>query len=39
MTILKSALDPSTPQARAAAEAMHDSLAEIGVEEIGRAHV
>ncbi len=32
MTILKSALDPSTPQARAAAEAMHDSLAEIGVE-------
>lgn len=32
MTILSSTLDPSTPQAQAAAEAMLVSLAEIGVE-------
>ncbi|WP_277455214.1 acyl-CoA carboxylase subunit beta [Janibacter sp. DB-40] len=32
MTILRSTLDPTTPEAQSAAEAMHASLAEIGVE-------
>ncbi|WEV78671.1 acyl-CoA carboxylase subunit beta [Janibacter cremeus] len=36
MTILHSTLDPTTPEAQAAADAMHASLADIGV-EVARA--